>query len=351
MARLRPDQLAGHLKKQLAPVYLISGDEPLLIQEAADAIRQHAKSQGFRERELHHTDGGFTWDELMHSANSLSLFADKKIIEIRVHNGKPGDAGSKALQAYCQAPSDDNLLMLILPKVEKASQSAKWFKAIENCGVVVQVWPIGANELPRWVDHRLKAAGLQASSEAIDILCVKVEGNLLAAAQEIEKLKLVANNEIIDAETMASCVMESARYDVFSLVNRALNADTSAVIRILNGLKGEGTEPPVVLWALSRELRILAAMKTALDSGQPFDLAAKQNQVWSTRKPLVKQAINRLSQTEIMQLVELCSFADRSIKGAAKHNTWLLLQDITLGLCGSPALSASSLQQTIHSYQ
>lgn len=347
MARLRPDQLTGHLKRDLASIYLITGDEPLLIQEAADSIRTCARSRGFSERELHHTDGGFTWDDLMHSANSLSLFAEKKLIEIRVHNGKPGDAGSKALQAYCQNPSQDNLLMLLLPKVEKAAQSSKWFKAVENCGVIIQVWPVGANELPRWVDQRLKMASLQASSEAIDILCVKVEGNLLAAAQEIEKLKLLATSDIIDAETMASCVMESARYDVFTLVSRALSADSAAVTRILNGLKGEGTEAPVVLWALARELRILGAVKNALDNGQAFDLAARQNQIWSARKPLVKQALQRLNQQQIYQLVTLCGLADRSIKGAAKHDPWQLLCDIALGLCGSPALSAGSQQQTI----
>jgi len=312
-------------------------------------IRKKAKSSGYTEREVYHTDAGFSWDQLIHSANSFSLFSEKKLIEIRVHNGKPGDAGSKAIVEFCSNLSEDTTLLLVMPKLEKSSQSSKWFKALESNGQVVQIWPVGINELPRWVDQRLKAAGLQANTEAIEILCTKVEGNLLAASQEIEKLKLIAGAQVIDADIMSDCVMESARYDIFGLVDRALSGDVSAVITTLQGLRGEGSEPPVILWALAREIRTLAAMQSSMEAGQAFDLAARNNRVWDKRKPLFKQALSRLKGRDISQLFQLCSATDASIKGASKHDAWQLLQDISLTLCGKPALNSRSQAQALRS--
>src|SRR5690606_34729471 len=219
MPKLRPEQLGAALAKQLAPIYLVSGDEPLLIQESCDQIRAAARKNGFSERELYHVETSFDWNQLLSAANSLSLFAEKKIIELRMPSGKPGDKGGKILQEYAESPAPDNLLLIITEKLDGAVQKSKWFKAVESFGQHIQVWPVTAAQLPRWIGLRLQSAGLRADSDAIDLLVSRIEGNLLAAVQEIEKLKLLADNNHINYELMASVVADSARYDVFGLAD------------------------------------------------------------------------------------------------------------------------------------
>jgi len=342
MAKLRLEQLDAALKKRINPVYLVTGDEALLVQEACDAIRSAARKQGFLERELYHTDAGFQWDYLANSASAMSLFADKKIIEIRVHNGKPGDAGSKALLEYCQSINEETLLLLVLPKIDKRSQNSKWYKALEKAGDIITIWPISVQQLPRWINQRLNAAGLNADNQAIDILTAKVEGNLLAAAQEIEKLKLVANDQYIDAATMSDAVTTSARYDVFGLVDKAMLGNSRAATESLQGLRGEGTEPAIILWALSREIRTLALIKESIDNGKSFDFAAKSHGVWDSKKALVKQAIHRLSLKQLHSLNRKASNTDKSIKGIVKSDVWNQLMDMTLCLSGTQALNERS---------
>ncbi len=339
MAKLRTDLLPANLKKHLAPVYFVFGDEDLIVQECCDIIRSTARGQGFSERELHHTDAGFSWDELYNSANALSLFADKKIIEIRIHNGKPGDAGSKAIVDYCLQPSEDNLLLLISPKIDTRSQKAKWFQAIDKVGVTVQVWPISLQQMPRWLDQRMKAAGLNASTEAIDILCAKTEGNLLAAAQEVEKLKLLSGDGIVDAQLMTASVMDSARYDIFGLVDKAIYGDSRAAAESLQGLRSEGSEPLTLLWALTREIRNLYGMKESIERGESFDAAARRNGIWDKRKPLIKNALHRLSLRDLQNLLRKAALADRTTKGAARGNVWNILLDMTLSLSSLSVLT------------
>lgn len=350
MPKVRPEQLANAVRKSLTPVIFIFGDEPLIVQECCDSVRQAARALGFSERELHHTDGGFTWDDLYNSANAMSLFADKKIIEIRLHNGKPGDDGSKALIDYCSHPNDDTLLLLVSPKIDSRSQKSKWFTAIEQAGITVQVWPISLGQMPRWVDQRLKAAGLQADSEAIDILCAKTEGNLLAAVQEVEKLKLVANDDgFIDPQTMTNAVMDSARYDIFGMVDKAMAGDSRAAAESLQGLRGEGSEPLTLLWALVREIRTLNSVREAMDNGDNFEFAAKKNGVWDKRKPLVKAALNRLRSQQLHMLMRKAALADRATKGVAKSDTWNILLELTLGLTGIQVLSAKTQKMELKS--
>ena len=343
MPKIRADQLSGAIKKGLAPIYLVTGDEPLQVQEACDQIRTTARQKGYVERELHHTDSGFEWETLYHSSNSLSLFADKKIIEIRVHNGKPEDKGSKALIEYCQNINDDILLLLVFPKIDKRSQNSKWFKALDPHATIVTIWPITPQQLPRWLDNRIKTAGLNASSSAIDMLAAKVEGNLLAAVQEIEKLKLLCGEEsVIDAKMMAQSVISSARYDVYGLVDRALSGNARAASENLQGLKSEGTEPPIVLWALTREIRTLINIKESTENGTTFDMAARNNGVWDNRKPIVKQALNRLQLRQLYQLTRKVSQADKMVKGAVSGDVWNLLTDVTLTLAGTNILTPKS---------
>lgn len=344
MAKLNFEQLTKGLSKPLSPVYLITGDEPLMVQESCDAVRAAARQAGFSERELYHTDAGFQWPQLLHSANSMSLFAERKMIEVRIHNGKPGDAGSKAIVEYCQAPAEDNLLLLVSPKLERASQNSKWYKAIDSIGAVVTIWPINPKQMPRWIDQRLQRAGIRADSQAIDILASRVEGNLLAAAQEIEKLKLVAQDGFIDSQTMAYAVVDSARYDVFGLVDKALSGNAQAAAATLNGLRGEGSEPTIILWALTREIRALMALKQALSNGQALEGVARRHGIFDNRLPLIRDALQRMQTPTLRLLIKECAYIDRTIKGMATGDCWGVLLDVVLTLSGNRAFSGRVLK-------
>lgn len=337
MAKLRPDQLDGALRKQLAPVYLVCGEEPLLIQEACDSIRQAARKAGFSEHERYHGDAGFDWDQLLTSVNSLSLFADRKLIEVRIDSGKTGDKGAKALSTFCDHTNDDTLLLLIIPG--KPDQRSKWLKQIDKIGAIIQVWPINGPQLPRWIEQRLGQAGLQADRAAIDLLASKVEGNLLAAVQEIEKLKLLADGPRISIETVAAAVSDSARYDVFGLIDKALAGDSRSAVKTLQGLRGEGSETTVVLWALAREIRTLCQIAQSTQQGQSFDWACKNNGVWDKRKPAVQQALRRLQLAQLQLMLRKANAIDKAIKGMRDADPWDELMDLTLNLSGVTSLS------------
>ncbi len=333
MAKLRPENLAQQLKQGLAPVYLVSGDESLIVQEACDHIRHAAKKMGFGERELYHSEANFDWHHLQQNLNSLSLFSEKTFTEVRVGNGKIDDTAASVISEYCAHANEDTLLLLVLPKIDKRKQNQSWYKAVEQCGHTITVWPVGPEQLPRWLDQRLKHAGLQADSAAIDILCTKIEGNLLAAVQEIEKLKLL-DKKVIDAETMANAVMDSARYSVFNLVDRALAGDSRAAVRSLHGLQGEGLAPLTILWALTREVKSLLAIREAMTNGESFELAARKAGVWENRKALIRGAANRLKLAHLQMLLRNIALTDRTIKGMSAGDEWNLLLDIVLNLAG-----------------
>lgn len=336
MAKLRPEQLEASLSKSLASAYLISGEEPLLIQEACDSIRRAARQAGFSERELYHADAGFDWNQLLASANNLSLFAERKILEVRMPSGKPGDKGTKALQEYLAQPSEDNLLLLVTDKLDKTALSSKWCKAMEDTGIHVQIWPISPAQLPRWIGQRLQQAGLRADSSAIDLLAARVEGNLLAAAQEVEKLKLLAEGNQVDAETVQAAVADSARFDVFGLIDCALGGDAAHALRMLEGLRGEGVETPVILWALAREIRLLAGIAHQQSQGIPLDKAfsSARPPVWDKRRPLVSKALQRHSSKRWGQLLQQAQLIDAQIKGQAPGDPWSELALLTLQLAG-----------------
>ncbi len=338
MAKLRPEQLGAALAKGLAPIYLISGDEPLLVQEACDAIRAAARQAGFSERDLYHADAGFDWTQVLSAANSLSLFSEQKLIEVRLPSAKPGDKGSKVLVEYAEAPAPDNLLLLVTGKLDKSAQRAKWFKALEQSGVHLTIWPLPPAQLPRWIGQRLEAAGLKAESGAIDLLASRVEGNLLAAAQEIEKLKLLAPDQLVSTELMASVVADSARYDIFGLTDKALLGDARGADKTLQGLRAEGTEPLTLLWALTREIRQLIQLSQALSQGQAFDRAAQSLSIWDKRKPLVQSAIRRLKPAQMQQLLRKANGIDKAIKGMRNAEPWDELLDLTLNMAGVQSL-------------
>lgn len=339
MAKLRADQLTGALAKSFAPVYLVSGDEPLLIQEACDQIRKGARQQGFSEREIYHIDNGFDWNQLLASANSLSLFSDKKIFEIRMPSGKPGEKGTKAILEYLENPSPDNLLLIITEKLDAGTQKSKWVKVIEDTGIHVQIWPIPPAQLSRWISTRLQQAGLSADSSATDLLASRVEGNLLAAVQEIEKLALLSTDKHISYELMASAVADSARYDAFTLADKALHGDARAAAKTLQGLRGEGSDAISILWAILRDIRSLNQIAQAQAQGKSFDVAARQAGVWEKRQPIIQNALRRFKPAQLQQMLRKANGIDKSIKGMRNAEPWDELLDLVLNLAGVQSLN------------
>jgi DNA polymerase-3 subunit delta len=337
--QLKPEQLDAHLRKQFAPVYFISGDEPLRVMEAADAIRAAARGQGYDEREVMSVQAGFDWGSLMSEAANLSLFSQRRVIDLRMPGGKPGADGSKALRSYAEQPPEDTLLLVTAGKLEKSARESKWVQALDKAGVVVFVWPLNAQEFPAWVKLRMQQRGLQPSPDAVTLLADRVEGNLLACVQEIEKLYLLQGEGVVDAEAILALVSDNARYDVFGLVDSALSGDAARSIRILQGLHAEGIVPQIVLWALSREIRQLAAMAAAVAAGQPVQAVVNRYRVWPpSRKPLLAAVLQRLPATQCNTLLRHCASIDRVSKGQAAGNAWDELLQLTLTLAGNRAV-------------
>jgi len=327
-----PDKLEAQLKNTLLPVYFFSGDEPLQLDEAADAVRRHAREQGFSEREVMHVEKGFDWNELLMASNALSLFAEKRVIDLRLPSGKPGKEGGAALVEYAGRPPEDTVLLVSSGKVDKRSQSAKWYKALDKVGATLQVWPVEAAEMPRWLDQRLRSRGLQPDRDAVRIIAERVEGNLLAAAQEVDKLVLLNGAGSLSAGQVEAAVADNARFDVFGLVDAALAGDAPRLTRMLDGLRGEGVEPILVLWALTRELRNLADMAAQIESGKGMDGVLAR--VWGKRKEPVKVGLQRHNRVRWQQMLRRAARLDRVIKGAASGNAWDELLQLTLLMAG-----------------
>ena len=334
--------LEASLRKRLAPIYLLSGDEPLQLKEAADLIRRLAREQGYSEREVLEADHRFDWNQLAAEASNLSLFARQRIIDLRIPSGKPGTEGSKALSAYAAAPPDDTLLLITLPKLERGQANSQWFKNLDQAGAVLQVWPIEGERLQPWIEQRMRVAGLTPAPGVAPMLAERIEGNLLAAVQEIDKLLLLNGPGIVTPEQLAGAVSDSARFDVFGLVDSALEGRVARCLRMLNGLKAEGTAAPVVLWALAREVRSLTSLAGEVNRGTPPARAiAARREIWDKRKPLVKRGLQRLSLPQWRQLLQLCGRTDRAIKGQDSADPWLLMQQIVTRMAGAPVLDSN----------
>ena len=339
--RLRADQLPARLDKQVLPVYLVSGDEPLLVQEACDAVRAGCRKAGCSEREIMHVDGKFKWGQLTAAAAEMSLFAESKLIELRIPTGKPGAEGSKALVQYLAKPPSDNILLIVAGKIDKASTNSKWFKTIDQAGAVTQVWPIEARELPRWLQRRCSQAGLEIDQDALLMLSDRVEGNLLAAVQEIEKLRLLGNGARITTDNVNDSVADNARYNLFALIDSALQGDAAHALKMLQGLRAEGTDATVVLWGLSRELRLLYQCKTDIERGKNHNQVLQSQRVWDKRKPIVSAGLARHSQDALADLLHQASLADHSIKGLADGNPWDRLSGLVLELAQGAVIRSS----------
>lgn len=332
--RVYPEKLAGQLQQQLLPVYLISGDETLLVQESCDQVRKAARNAGCTEREVIDVSApGFKWHEILGSASAMSLFADRKLVELRVPSGKPGAEGSKALVEYLNiSAGSEDILLIIAGKIDKQSTNSKWYKALDSAGATIQIWPVDAKDLPRWLQQRVSTAGMSIDNDALHLLCDRVEGNLLAAVQEVEKLKLLATNDQITAATVTAAVSNNARYNLFDMTDNALKGNAAGSLKMLHGLRGEGTEPTVALWALLREIRTLNQAQKAVDSGQNPQQALTALRVWKNRMSLMQGALGRHSRQSLSHLLEQALQVDGSIKGFARGKPWDNLESLILDL-------------------
>lgn len=333
--RLRLNQLQQHLQKgDFLPLYIVSGDEPLLSQESGDLIRTQLRQAGFTERESYQVGTGFDWGTIIEAANSLSLFGDRKLIEVRFPTAKIDDKGKKALTEYLAHKNTDTVLVLFFPKVDKRFTSTKWFQSIENEGALLQIWPIEGNQLSQWVHQRMMQAGLQPSPDAVALMVERVEGNLLAAAQEIEKLTLLVEPGPIDANTVQNVVSDQARYNLFDLVDEALKGNLSHALKMLNFLKATGTEPTIILWALAKELRTLESIANSVDQGIPAAKAFKDLRVWDNRKPILQAALQKHTCAAFKNAIIEAGRIDHGIKGIQTYDPWTGFRNILLMLSG-----------------
>lgn len=334
--RIYPEKLAQDLKQQLRPVYLVSGEEVLLVQEIADRIRAAARQGGCSERTVIDADDrAFAWENLNEDANSMSLFAERKLLELRIPSGKPGSEGSKALCSYVENLSEDNVLLIVAGKIDKASTNSKWYRAIDGCGATVQLWPVKAQELPRWLEQRARSIDLQVDREALQILADRVEGNLLAAVQELEKLRLIADGKPVGAAQVADAVANSARFNTYGMLDTALAGRSAESLRMVQGLRAEGAHPVPLVAAISREVKQLQTLLQSMAQGQSAAGAMAQARVWKTREAIVRAALSRHSLASADTLLLLAGNIDGAVKGYAQGDPWELLESLILGLAGS----------------
>jgi len=319
---LAADRLEAQLAGGLSPIYLITGDDPLLAGEAVDAVRARARADGYTDRTVFDVDRYFDWAEVAAAANAMSLFAERQLLEVRLPSGKPGDAGGKALRAYAANPSPDAVLLIAAGKIEKRSLSTAWAKAVDAAGVIVQVWPVDRTRLPQWIARRLKAVGLIAGPEVARLISDRVEGNLLAADQEVKKLALLLEPGRIDEDDVLKAVADSARYDVFQLIDAATDGDIGRAQRILDGLQAEGAALTLILWVLVRELRLLNTVAWESARGGSPDRVMQNARIWPRRQPLVRKALARHDAAGLDALLREASAVERIVKGAAWGNAW-----------------------------
>lgn len=330
--KIYPEDLNKQLKKQLLPIYHISGDEPLLIQEAVDSIRATAKKNDFTERETLTVQTGFDWEQLLACSKTLSLFASKKVIELRVGQSKISKAASDILQEYAKDPSAETILIITSSKLDAATKRAKWYTAIDKVGVTIQVWPVDEKYFPTWVSKRLSSAKLPTDRRLVELISYRASGNLLAAAQEIEKCQLLYDGN--NVETLITSISDSARYTVFELVDACLLGEASKAIRILQRLKAEGIEPNIVLWSVTRDIRLCANIRAQLAKGISADEIMKNLKIWTKRQSILRQYIRRNNMEMINTHLQQASKLDRLLKGFGDGDAWIEIEKIVMTMCG-----------------
>ena len=343
--QLAAAQLPTHLQKGLRPLYVLHGDEALLVQEAADAIRAAARAQDYTERSVHIVAGAhFDWGAVLAAGSSLSLFADKQIVEVRIPSGKPGKDGSAALQQLAEAaPGSEGVLTLVLlPRLDKATRSGAWFTALDGAGMTVQIDSVERAQLPAWIAQRLAAQGQRVApgeegQRTLAFFADRVEGNLLAAHQEISKLALLHPPGELSGAQVEAAVLNVARYDVFKLSEAVLAGQPARVQRMLDGLQAEGEAEVLVHWALAEDIRALKRVKDAMSAGKPLPMALRENRIWGPRERLFERVLPRLGDATTARLLHAAHVVDGIVKGLKAPDWpadgWQALQRLAMQLC------------------
>jgi DNA polymerase-3 subunit delta len=335
---LRLNQLAAHLARTLAPLYVVHGDEPLLAMEAGDAIRAAARRAGCEEREILVAEAGFRWDALIAASANLGLFGARKLVDLRIPSGKPGADGARALEYCASHPSAEQILLVTLPRLDRATQGSAWFSGLSAEGVSIAVTPLAAEELPAWIAGRLAHQKQRVASETLAFLAQRCEGNLLAARQEIEKLGLLLPEGDLDADAVERAVTDVARYDVFQLSEAWLAGDAARALRIVAALEPEGEGIQLLLWQLSEDLHALAFVLEAAAAGQPVAVATRNARVWGKRQAAMERAARRLDSDTVASLIAALARLDALSKGIGRGSVWDELRATALTMTCSRAL-------------
>ena len=333
--QLRPAQLAAHLARDLRPLYVVHGDEPLLAIEAGDQIRTAARAAGYAEREVLVADAGFKWDAFAAANRNLGLFGARKLVDLRIPSGKPGVEGARALEDCAANPNPDTLTLVTLPRLDRTAQATAWFAALQQAGVTIAVYPLERAELPQWLAARLARQHQRVSAETQEFLADTTEGTRLAAQQEIEKLGLLLPEGELEHDAVERAVADVARFDVFQLSEAWLAGDAARVCRILVALEGEGEGLPLLLWQLGEDLHALAAVLAATVSGTPLAAAVRNARAWGKRQAALEKAAARVSPAVIPELLTRLARLDALAKGIGRGSAWDELLALGLALCGS----------------
>ena len=329
---VRPDQLKSTITKSVYPVYMVSGDEPLQQMESLDLIRSHLRQNDFSEREILDVDAQFDWQRLLDEAANMSLFATRRIVELRLPSAKPGKQGSQVLKDYLSRPPEDTVLIINAGKIDGNSKKSAWYKAVDQNGLVVQCWPVPVDKLSHWLMQRFKTRDMEADNDVLAYISQHVEGNLLAADQEIEKLYLLLGPGKITYADVAEAVTSQSRYSVFELVDMLLVGNTKRVIRIIAGLKAEGVVPVVVNWALAKDIRLLMQASQDISSA---DFMLKRSGVWQSRITMFKSCMSRHAPRSFQLMLKRCSYLDAVSKGMIDANVWDEIETLCVRLAGS----------------
>lgn len=330
---VRADQLPALLARSLQPVYLVAGAEPLLVQECRDQIIKAAQQQGFLERDLHQVDAQFSWDQLDQTSANLSLFSSRKIIDLRLPTGKPGREGAALLTEMAKTPDPDIVLLVSCNLWDASSRKSKWAGALGKSGVLVEIWPVKPHELPAWIGQRMRRAGLEPDAGAVDLLAELVEGNLLAAQQEIDKLLLLDQGRRVTVEMISTAVANNARFDSFRLVECVLQGRLAECLRVASGLQRTNIPIQLVTGSLYRELMLADSARSAMQSGQNESTVFRSLRVWPARQGPMKAAIHRLAEGGLHSAFRMLALIDRQSKGRASGDPWQSLDRLLCSLC------------------
>ncbi|MBL1321254.1 MAG: DNA polymerase III subunit delta [Methylophaga sp.] len=338
--RLRAEQLQEHVEQGLAPIYLIFGDEPMLVEEASDIIRQQVRKSGADDRQVWHVEGRFNWSEIQWQEQTMSLFSSQRLLEIRLPSGAPGKEGGEALRNYVANIPADTTLLIISGKIDARSQKSKWFTELDRVGVTIPVWPIDIANLPRWISQRMQQKGLQTNQHIAALIAERVEGNLFAAAQEIDKLQLLCPDGKVDEETVLASVADNARFEVFGLMDTVFSGQATKIPRMISRLRAEGLDIMSVFSAVSWSLHRAVNMAIQIEQGERIEqvFASQKPPIWEKARPMMRQALSRHKRPQWQSFLQQMAKIDQAAKGAYQACPWSLLETLCLQVAGIKTL-------------